>query len=123
MIGAFWLIASWSVEVWVKIPPTPEALSAPRDPDEVVVNGELIRRLEIKVKTDRRTKAVRCTLKRASGDPRLDALICAEAVLCDSASAKRTSLQTCLMPRVEAAIRARYPGRDIGKPAPYDRKR
>lgn len=122
MIGAMLLIASWSVEVWVKIPPTPEVLAAPRDPDEVVVNGERIRRLEIKVSRDRKTKAVGCRLKRPSGDPKLDAAICAEAVACDEASAKRATLQTCLMPRVEAAIRARYPGRDIGKPAPFDGK-
>lgn len=122
MIGALLLIASWSVEVWVKIPPTPEALAAPHDPDEVVVNGERIRRLEIKINRERKTKTVRCGLKQPSGDPKLDAAICAEAITCDEFSAKRSTLQTCLMPRVEAAIRARYPGRDIGKPSPFDGK-
>lgn len=118
MIAAALLLAasSWSLEFWVEIPPTPETSAAPADPEEVVVNGVRVRRLKMSVKTDRKTGVAKCTLKRASGDPRLDAMVCAEAIACNVPPIRSKTLEACMMPRIERVVSARYPDRTVSPP-------
>lgn len=122
MSGALLVLAStWAMKVWVEIPPRPAApdaaMSAPADPDEVIVNGTRVRRLEIRVKTDRKTGVASCVLKRESGDPALDTALCREALACNIAPIKTRTLEACMSPRVGAVVRARYPGRPFTDPS------
>lgn len=120
MIGLFLLAASWSLNVWVPVPPRPDRIR-PADADEVVVNGQRIRRVQIAVRTDRRSKTPRCVMRRESGDPELDAAICAQALACNPVADKRKTLAECIMPRIATALEAHYPGRGIGQPVLHDR--
>jgi hypothetical protein len=79
--------------------------SAP--PDDVVVIGERMRRLKVSIRTDRKTKTQRCVVKRASGDPVLDARLCEATLACAAHLTSVPEMKACLTPTMEAYVAER----------------
>lgn len=92
--------------------------ATPPAQDDVVVVAERVRRLKLRIKTDRKTRTERCVLRRSSGDPAFDARMCAVSLACAKTARTGRQMEACLLPHVEAyardlaARRAAAAGRD-----------
>ncbi|WP_404711817.1 hypothetical protein [Sphingomonas sp. MMS24-J13] len=82
-----------------------EAAPAPPSADEIVVMGERMRRLRLVTRTDKKTGAQSCVIKRHSGDPAFDGLMCETTLACAKTVTTRPQMEACISPSVQAYAR------------------
>lgn len=71
-------------------------------PADIVVIAERMQRLKLVTRTDRKTGKLSCLLKRSSGDPAFDALMCRTVLACVPHVKTQTEMETCVGPHVAA---------------------
>jgi hypothetical protein len=75
--------------------------------DEIVVTArriERLRRLSVSIKHDKKTDAYRCIIKRRSGDPSLDGIVCDAALTCAPKVQSREDARACMAPTMDALV-------------------
>lgn len=88
-----------------------EAAPAPPSADEIVVMGQRMRRLRLVTRTDKKTGIPICVIKRPSGDPAFDGLMCETTLACAKIVTTRPQMEACISPSVQAYARKLAAGR------------
>lgn len=73
-------------------------------PEAITVTGARLKRLRIVTKKDRRTGITRCVFKQRSGDPALDAGVCAAVLSCVTQVATAAEIRPCMDPAMRALV-------------------
>jgi len=79
------------------------------DVQDIVVNGQRLKRIRVDTRRDRKTGLRRCVVRRTSGDPDLDSAFCEAVLACANRARKVKEMERCLLPRL--AEIARQPAR------------
>ncbi|WP_206362066.1 hypothetical protein [Sphingomonas montana] len=75
--------------------------------DDIVVTARRLKqlnRLRIVTRADRRTGTQRCVFKRRSGDPRLDAAVCATVLACAAHVRTEAEIVPCVKPAMDTLV-------------------
>ena len=83
--------------------------SAPPAPPpgyDIIVIGERLKNLRLVTKRDRKTGMTRCITKPSSGDPVLDAGVCATYLACLPKVASAPALEACMRPPLTDLVRS-----------------
>lgn len=87
--------------------PAAPAVDAQAD-QEIVVIGERLKKVKMKMKRDRKTMLGTCRISRSSGDGTLDKMACDAAVACmGSKKITGPAWTACLTPRWKAIVQTR----------------
>lgn len=85
--------------------------------DEIVILGERMRRIRLGTKTDRRTGLTRCVVKRPSGDPSFDTMMCNALLACAKTVRTESQMEACMRPSMNAYVQQRIARRASSKPS------
>ena len=88
--------------LFLAVAPTNAAPDPSPDTQEIVVIGERIKRIKVATKQDRKSKAVRCIVKRSSGDRQFDIAFCEAVAACATKAVKAADMERCMGPKIEA---------------------
>jgi len=80
--------------------PAPDAAGG----DDIAVTARKLGRLRISTRKDRKTGVVTCRYKSRSGDPELDAGVCAALLECEPKVRTRAEIQACMGPAIKALL-------------------
>jgi hypothetical protein len=75
--------------------------------DEIVVTArriERLKRLSVSIRHDKKADAYRCIIKRRSGDPSLDGVVCDAALACTPKVRSREEARACMAPTMDALV-------------------
>jgi len=72
--------------------------------DDVAVTARKLGRLRIGTHKNRKTGVVTCRYKSRSGDPELDAGVCAALLDCEPKVRTRADIQACMGPAIKALL-------------------
>jgi hypothetical protein len=87
--------------------PAASAVDAQAD-QEIVVIGQRLKKVKMKVKRDRKTMLGSCRITRSTGDAILDKMVCDAAVACMGTTKVTGAIwSTCLTPRWKEIVQAR----------------
>lgn len=93
--------------------PASSAPAPPPDAQEIVVIGERIKRIKVATRQDRMTGAIRCIVKRSSGERRFDIAFCEAVAACATTAVEAADMERCMGPRIAAMSGA------AGRPKPF----
>ena len=88
-------IGSWFREMILLALSLAFSTGQPAHIEDIVVVGDRMRRIKLVTKTDRR--AVKsCVIKRKSGDPRFDSMLCEATLRCARTVTSQAEMNSCL---------------------------